>query len=134
MTMFKNKDRPMLENKGDAGADLVSAEDKTIYPGQGASIRTTYLYDIDDPELMGIVAGRSGLAFKKDILAHQGTIDSGYAGNPVFVKLWNMGHEPFKIITGDRIAQIIIVEKVTHNYFESKGYTRSGGLGSSGGF
>jgi dUTP pyrophosphatase len=132
--LFNNKDRPQIENQGDAGADLIAAETKVIYPGNGATVRTTYIYDIDDPEMVGMVKGRSGLAFKKDILAHPGTIDAGYAGNPIFVKLWNMGHEKFTINEGDRVAQIIILEKLTHRYFETKGSTRGGGLGSTGGF
>lgn len=51
---------------------------------------------------------RSGLAFKHGItcLNTPGTIDADYRGE-VKVLLINLGQEPFTIVRGERIAQIV---------------------------
>ncbi len=57
------------------------------------------------------LAPRSGLAFTSGIDVLAGVIDEDYRGD-VGVILLNTGHEPFDIMHGDRIAQLII-EKYT---------------------
>lgn len=62
------------------------------------------------------IRSRSGLAFKKGIQAHVGTIDADYRGD-VGVILFNFGSESFVIEHGDRIAQGVI------NRVEQAGFT-----------
>lgn len=52
---------------------------------------------------------RSGLAFKKGItvLNSPGTIDADYRGE-IGVLLVNLSNEPFEVVNGERIAQMII--------------------------
>ena len=52
---------------------------------------------------------RSGLAVKHGVtvLNSPGTIDSDYRGE-VMVLLVNLGAEPFKIVRGERIAQLVV--------------------------
>ena len=54
---------------------------------------------------------RSGLALKHGltVLNSPGTIDSDYRGE-IKVLLVNLSNEPFKIASGDRIAQMIIAK------------------------
>ena len=53
------------------------------------------------------VRGRSGLAFKYDIISHVGTIDADYRG-AIGVKLFNLSDNDFVIKPGERIAQLVI--------------------------
>lgn len=52
---------------------------------------------------------RSGLAFKKGItvLNSPGTIDADYRGE-IGVLLVNLSNEPFEVVNGERIAQMVI--------------------------
>lgn len=81
------------------------------------------------------VRSRSGLALKKGIQAHFGTIDADYRGE-VGVILFNFGEEPLTIEHGDRIAQGIVAavarmpfEEVTELDETERG---TGGFGSTG--
>ena len=84
---------------------------------------------------VGIVKGRSGLAFNHDIIAHDGTIDYGYTGS-VRVKLFNLGKEPYTVKREDRIAQLLIqpVVLVPFELVEKLERTERGsnGFGSTG--
>lgn len=55
----------------------------------------------------GQVRGRSGLAIHHAIIVPTGTIDSDYRGE-IGVILFNLGKDPFRILPGDRIAQLVI--------------------------
>jgi dUTP pyrophosphatase len=83
------------------------------------------------------VRPRSGLALKHGItvLNSPGTIDSDYRGE-IKVLLINHGAEPFNIINGDRIAQLVLAkheilswELSSHLDPTERG---NGGYGSSG--
>jgi len=56
---------------------------------------------------VGIIYSRSGLAFKENITAFQGVIDSGYEGE-VGVLLYNHGDKDYKVKKGDKIAQLVV--------------------------
>lgn len=90
-----------------AGMDVVSAEDATIAPGERRAVATGFAIAI--PEGYEVqVRPRSGLALKHGItcLNTPGTIDADYRGE-VKVILANLGHAPFAIARGDRIAQLV---------------------------
>ncbi len=59
------------------------------------------------PKNYGRIAPRSGLAAKNGICVGAGVIDSDYRGN-IKVLLFNHSPVPFKVKTGDRVAQLVI--------------------------
>jgi dUTP pyrophosphatase len=83
------------------------------------------------------VRPRSGLAFKHGltVLNTPGTIDSDYRGE-VKVILANLGDEPFEIVRGERIAQLVPapVQRAMFAEVEDLDETArgAGGFGSTG--
>ena len=83
------------------------------------------------------VRPRSGLAIKHGItvLNTPGTVDADYRGE-VCVILVNLSQEPFEIVPGERIAQMVIArhEQVEWEQVEVFDETRrgTGGFGSTG--
>jgi dUTP pyrophosphatase len=90
-----------------AGLDVVAAESLTLAPGDRHAVATGFAIAI--PEGYEVqVRPRSGLALKHGltILNSPGTIDSDYRGE-VKVILANLGAEPYEVIRGERIAQLV---------------------------
>lgn len=106
-----DKDLPLpgYAKTGDAGVDLLAAQDLVVEPGCRAVVRTGIAIAIPEG-YAGFVQPRSGLALKKGItvLNSPGLIDSGYR-NEVGVILINTSNEDaFDVHRGDRIAQLVI--------------------------
>lgn len=127
---------PEYATVGAAGADLKSAEDGVIKPGEIKLVKTGLFLEIPD-DYEGQVRARSGLALKSGVtvLNSPGTIDSDYRGE-VGVILINHGNKDFVYKKGDRIAQLIF-SKVIKPKFEIveqiNTTTRgSGGFGHTG--
>jgi len=129
---------PAYAHPGDAGADLVAAEDVELAPGARRAVRTGIAVAIPEG-YVGLVHPRSGLAARLGVtvLNAPGTVDAGYRGE-ILVNLVN--HDPAetaKISRGDRIAQLVVqrVERaVFHVVDELPGTSRgAGGHGSTGG-
>jgi dUTP pyrophosphatase len=102
---------PERAHPGDAGFDLRSIEDVEVGPGERAMIGTGVAVAIPDGHA-GLVLPRSGLASKHGLtLANApGLIDSGYRGE-VRCSVVNLDpHQSVKIVRGDRIAQLVVVE------------------------
>ena len=119
-----------------AGMDVVAAESVTLAPGGRHAVATGFAIAI--PEGYEVqVRPRSGLALKHGItcLNTPGTIDADYRGE-VKVILANLGVEPFEVVRGERIAQIVPapVLRAEFNVVESLGQTErgAGGFGSTG--
>lgn len=95
---------------GDAGADLSSAHDLVIQPGERVLVPTGFAVAIPERHC-GLVLSRSGLALKHGIavLNSPGLIDSGYRGE-LKVILVNHGQEAVSIERGQRIAQLVVVD------------------------
>ena len=108
---------PKYATRGDAGADLISAEDVRIPAHQRVLVKTGIKIAIPE-RYVGLVHPRSGLALKHGItvLNAPGTIDAGYRGE-VGVILLNTGALDFEVKAGDRIAQLVI-QKVETAEFE----------------
>ena len=72
---------PHYAHPSDAGADLVSAEDFTLEPGERRLIPTGIAVAIPEG-WVGLIHPRSGLAVKHGItmVNTPGTIDAGYRG------------------------------------------------------
>lgn len=96
----------------DAGYDLTATATQILSPGQRALIPTGLHIGLP-AGTVGYVCPRSGLAAKHRITVTNapGVIDPGYTGE-IFVNLINLGHLPYTIQRGDRIAQLIIHKTV----------------------
>jgi dUTP pyrophosphatase len=129
---------PAYAQPGDAGADLRSAIDVTLAPGERAMVPTGIAIALPDGHA-AFVHPRSGLAIKHGLsmVNTPGTIDAGYRGEISVLLINHDRREPIDIKRGDRIAQLV-VQKVEHAAFveaaelpdSSRG---SGGFGSTGG-
>jgi dUTP pyrophosphatase len=127
---------PSYASGGAAGMDVVAAESLTLAAGARHAVATGFAIAIPEGyELQ--VRPRSGLALKHGItcLNTPGTIDSDYRGE-VKVILANLGSEPFEIVRGERIAQLVPapVLKASFTEVESLDDTSrgGGGFGSTG--
>lgn len=129
---------PAYAHPGDAGADLVAAEDVELVPGARALVRTGVAIALPEG-YVGLVHPRSGLAARLGVtvLNAPGTVDAGYRGE-IMVNLVNHDRAATaKISRGDRIAQLV-VQRVERAAFQavdeltdsSRG---AGGHGSTGG-
>lgn len=86
----------------------------------------------------GQVRGRSGLLLHHRVAVQMGTIDSDYRGE-ISVILQNFGREPYTVLPGDKIAQLVIapvllcnlvyVDDVLELSITKRG---TGGFGSTG--
>ena len=104
--------KPTRAHATDAGLDLYSMEEKTIYPRTIHSAEIGACFDtgvhMEIPEgFFGKIESRSGLNVKHNIVSCGGVIDASYRGS-IVVKLYNLGNKPYTVKKGDRIAQIII--------------------------
>ena len=127
---------PSYASRGAAGLDVVAAETLTLSPGARHAVATGFAIAI--PEGYEVqVRPRSGLAFRHGItcLNTPGTIDSDYRGE-VKVILANLGSEPFDVVRGERIAQLVPapVQRAGFVEVESLDDTArgAGGFGSTG--
>ncbi len=129
---------PAYAHPGDAGADLVAAEDVEIVPGARRTVRTGLAIALPTG-YVGLVHPRSGLAVRLGVtvLNAPGTVDAGYRGE-ILVNLVN--HDPAataKISRGDRIAQLVVqrVERAVFHVVDELADTSrgAGGHGSTGG-
>jgi dUTP pyrophosphatase len=128
---------PSYAHPGDAGADLVSADEVSLAPGARALVGTGVAIALP-LGYAAFVHPRSGLAAKLGVttLNAPGTVDAGYRGE-IRVNLVNHGTEPVVVRRGDRIAQLV-VQRVEHAVFTVvetlPGSVRgTGGHGSTGG-
>jgi dUTP pyrophosphatase len=119
----------------DAGMDLHSVEAVTLAPGEtklvatGVAIQLPAGYEAQ-------IRPRSGLALKHSITLPNSpaTIDPGYRGE-IRVILLNLGREPFQILPGERIAQMVVARYEAVEWEEgdlADSRRGEGGFGSSG--
>jgi dUTP pyrophosphatase len=131
-------DPPTYAQPGDAGADLRSAEEFVLAPGERRVVGTGLAIALPEG-FAAFVHPRSGLAarFGVGIVNAPGTIDAGYRGE---IKVCLINHDTSRSVRfsrGDRIAQLVI-QRVARAAFvpvtELPTSTRgSGGYGSTGG-
>ena len=116
--------------------DLFAAEDAELQPGTWKSVRTGICIEIPEG-FEGQVRPRSGLARRHGLtlLNSPGTIDPGYRGE-VQVTLVNFGRDPYRIRSGDRIAQLIVAAYAAVRWELAESLCDSGrgagGFGSTG--
>jgi len=127
---------PEYKSEMASGADLYSAENTYIDPGEVKLITTGLLVASNPNSLEMEIRSRSSLALKGIIIANSpGTIDADYRGE-IKIILMNLTKGIFYIVPGDRIAQLLIVDrlKVKFDFTEEIDKTErgSGGFGSTG--
>jgi dUTP pyrophosphatase len=127
---------PSYASHGAAGLDVVAAETLILAPGARHAVATGFAVAIPDGFEVQ-VRPRSGLALKHGItcLNAPGTIDSDYRGE-VKVILANLGSEPFEVVRGERIAQLVPAPVLKAAFVEEEALNETargaGGFGSTG--
>ncbi len=130
---------PGYAHDGDAGADLVTAQDVTLGPGERAVVGTGIGIALP-PGYAAFVHPRSGLAARHglSIVNAPGTVDAGYRGEIKVVLVNTDIRETVRLARGDRVAQLIIqrVERAAFAETDELPDTvrGTGGFGSTGGF
>jgi dUTP pyrophosphatase len=119
-----------------AGLDMVAAETLVLAPGARRAVATGFAIAI--PEGYEVqVRPRSGLALGHGItcLNTPGTIDADYRGE-VKIILANLGDEPFEVVRGARIAQLVPAQVLRAGFVEvatlAATVRGAGGFGSTG--
>ena len=128
---------PSYARKGDAGLDLLSAEDTTLAPGERAVIATGIAVAIP-VGYAGFVHARSGRALKEGfaLVNAPGLIDSGYRGEIRIIVVNLDDARPIVVSRGEKVAQLVIqpVEAVELAEVEALPPSErgAGGFGSTG--
>jgi dUTP pyrophosphatase len=129
---------PAYAHPGDAGADLCTAIDAVLAPGERMLLPTGIALALPAGHA-AFVHPRSGLAarFGVSLVNAPGTVDEGYRGE-VKVCVINLDpHEPVVFHRGDRIAQLVIQRVERAGFLEVDELPDSergaGGFGSTGG-
>jgi dUTP pyrophosphatase len=129
---------PAYARPGDAGADIVTAVDAELAPGQRAVLPTGLALALPEG-YAAFLHPRSGLAARcgMSLVNAPGTVDAGYRGE---VKVIVINHDPaetLRLLRGDRIAQLVVqrVERVTFRPVDALPASArgEGGHGSTGG-
>jgi len=130
---------PAYAHPGDAGADLRTAVDTTLAPGERVLVPTGVAIALP-AGYVALVHPRSGLASRHglSIVNTPGTVDAGYRGE-IKVLLVNLDpREPVELRRGDRIAQLVIQRVEQARFVTVDALPDSqrgpGGYGSTGGF
>jgi dUTP pyrophosphatase len=128
---------PSYAKGGDAGADIVTAVEITLAPGERALVPTGISIALPDG-YVALVHPRSGLAVKHGVtmVNAPGTVDAGYRGE---LKLILINHDPKDSVSfkrGDRVAQLVIQQVERAEFVEVQELPGSGrgtdGFGSTG--
>lgn len=123
---------PQRQHATDAGADLISAEQLGIYPGEQKMIDCGVAVKIPQG-YAGFVFNRSSQGKLGISIPHGvGVIDSDYRGN-IKVILKNNSDDVYTILVGDRIAQLVIMPVMLADFVDMWNDTKrgTGGFGST---
>ncbi|MFZ2501861.1 MAG: dUTP diphosphatase [Nocardioides sp.] len=130
---------PSYARAGDAGADLVAAQDVVIEPGQRVLVPTGIAIALP-VGYAAFVHPRSGLAARHglSVVNTPGTIDAGYRGEIQVLLINHDPSTPIRLSRGDRIAQLVIQRVEEARFVPVSALPESergaGGYGSTGGF
>ena len=129
---------PQYATPQSAGVDLrADTREDIVLPPLGRAMVPTGLYLEIPAGYEAQVRPRSGLAAKKGVtvLNSPGTIDADYRGE-VRVILVNLSSDPFTIVPGERIAQMVFARHEQVEWEEVETLEESergvGGFGSTG--
>lgn len=109
---------PRYAKPGDAGVDLLAAEDAELAPGGGRGLVRTGIAVAIPRGYAGFIQPRSGLALRHGVtcLNTPGLIDADYRGELKVLLINTDPYEPFLVTRGERIAQLV-VQAVEHVLF-----------------
>lgn len=119
-----------------AGYDLYATGATVLEPGQRCLISTGVSIAMPD-NLCALVLPRSGLAAKHGVTVTNapGLIDPDYRGE-IGVILHNLGREPFRVVEGDKIAQLLFTPFLRPKFLHVKKLSETqrgeGGFGHTG--
>ena len=128
---------PLYVKGGDAGADIVSAVNITLAPGERALVPTGISIALPDG-YVALVHPRSGLAIKHGVtmVNAPGTVDAGYRGELKLILINHDRTESVSFKRGDRVAQLVIQQVERAEFIEVQELPGSGrgtdGFGSTG--
>lgn len=126
---------PSKAHEWDAGYDLYSREEWTIFPGEYHEFDTGVHIQIPHG-LCGLIVSKSGLNSKENVQS-TGLVDSDYVGS-IKVKLYNFGKNRVHIAAGQKVSQIVFMPTFCADWNEVKEFESTdrgeGGFGSSGKF
>jgi dUTP pyrophosphatase len=129
---------PAYALPGDAGADIVTAVDITLAPGERAVLPTGIAIALPDG-YAAFVHPRSGLAARAGLalVNAPGTIDSGYRGEIKVIVINHDRLQPLHLARGERVAQLVVQQVERAAFVEVDELPDSergaGGHGSTGG-
>ncbi|HJM29204.1 MAG: dUTP diphosphatase [Acidimicrobiales bacterium] len=129
---------PKYAQVGDAGCDLIAAEEIVLPPGGGRALVPTGIAIALPEGYAGFVQPRSGLANKHGVtcLNSPGLIDSGYRGELKVLLINTDPHNSFEVKRGERIAQLVIQKVEQADFIEMEDLSQTergdGGFGSTG--
>tara|TARA_B100000700_G_scaffold247160_1_gene276429 strand:+ start:5267 stop:5707 length:441 start_codon:yes stop_codon:yes gene_type:complete len=134
----ENLPLPKYAKPGDAGCDLLAAEQTVLEPSGGRGLISTGIAIALPEGYAAFIQPRSGLALKHGVtcLNTPGLIDSGYRGELKVLLVNTDPKVPFEVNRGERIAQLVI-QKVEQAEFVatadlSETERGDGGFGSTG--
>jgi dUTP pyrophosphatase len=124
---------PCYAHPGDVGLDLYSLEDCVIKPGERKIFNLGFAMEFEIG-YTALVKDRGSMS-KNGLHTTGGVYDAGYRGEYV-VQLINLGQESYKILKGDKIAQLIIMPVIIADLEETDNLSESsrgqGRWGSTG--
>lgn len=125
-----NGHAPVRAHDNDAGADVFSPHDQTIYPGQVYKLPLGFGLELPDG-YAGYIFPRSSLS-SKGIVCELPPIDSGYRGE-VHAIISNVSNSSYDIKEGERIGQLVIMPVILPEFTYEKSAERgAGAFGSTG--
>ena len=130
---------PAYSHAGDAGADLVTAVDVSLAPGERAVVPTGTAIALPEG-YAAFVHPRSGLAARcgMALVNAPGTIDAGYRGEIQVIVVNLDPVKPIELQRGDRLAQLVVQRVERARFVEVSELPDSprggGGFGSTGGW
>lgn len=98
---------PVYSSEGAAGLDLYATQAGVVKPFSSLPVPTGIGVVIPEG-WVGLLTGRSGVAFRYGIEGRLGIIDSDYRGE-VKALLWNLTNIEFSFERGSKVAQIVFV-------------------------
>jgi dUTP pyrophosphatase len=129
---------PAYAHDGDAGADLCTAVDAELAPGERAVLPTGLAIALPEG-YAAFVHPRSGLAARCGLalVNAPGTVDAGYRGEIALIVVNLDPRAAVRLRRGDRVAQLVIQRVERAAFTEVPALPRSaraaGGFGSTGG-
>ncbi|ACD95557.1 dUTP diphosphatase [Trichlorobacter lovleyi] len=131
---------PQYATDGSAALDLRACLDEAVAvaPGETVTIPSGIAISIHDPNLVAILAPRSGLGIKHGIVLANtiGVIDSDYQGE-IKIGIRNQGSQTYNIQPGERVCQMLFMPVVQAclrvvEEFSEESARGTGGFGHTG--